>query len=215
MALTDAYATSADYRARTGDQTAGDDPTLIAQLTSVQRELERALGLHLGAFNSHEDEYTFPGDGTDLLRLRDSSGAGYFLQSVQTDGITLDTNNDGSFDGYALDFADAWVQPLPENAAAFSEPYTEIRLLALSGADPVCWPNRGGSIKIDGTWGWATVPDIIVDLVCHRTHELRTALKEGGVGTIPAFDTEATMRPSTAWLWREIEHLYGRWVPVL
>lgn len=222
MALTDAYATIAQYTARTGDSTAGADSTLTAQLLAVQREMERAIGVPLGAFNSHTATYTFPAiprvnislDGT-ILRLRDSAGLGYFLQSVTADKIEIDSDADGTYGGYALDLADAWVKGVPENAAAFSEPYTALQLLSIDAADPTCWPVGPSMVRITGTWGWAAVPGIIVDLLCHRTHELVTALKDGGTGEIPGFVNGVAMRPTTSWLWREIEALYGRWVPVL
>ena len=214
MALTDAYVTVADFRARIGEKSDGADSVLTAQLLNTQRELERALGLHLGAFNSHTGTYIFPAHGGTVLRLRDSAGRGYFLQSITADKIEIDSDADGTYGGYALDLADGWVRGIPENAAAFSEPYTALELLPLSDADPTCWPDASGAVRITGTWGWAAVPGIIVDLICHRTNEMRTAFKEGGLGTVPAFGTEGTMRPSTAWLWREVEAMYGRWIPV-
>jgi hypothetical protein len=217
MALLSAYATATEYRARTGDATTGTNATLDAQLLGISRLLEKALRVAPGAFNEvTASARIFPAYGGSRLWLRDSSGFGYFLQDIDDDGLGIDSERDNTFDGYVLDFDDVWLKGMPENAAAHSEPYTSLELVLVGSYTISQWPTQEASVRITGKWGWATVPDLVVELVCHRTHELREALKEGGTGSLPAFAAgDVPMRPSTAWLWKEAEALYGRWIPAI
>lgn len=214
MAILDAYATDTQYRARTGDQTTGTNTTLNAQLLGISRLLERALSVMPGAFNTHTGTYTFDGNGKAILPLRDWAGNAYPFTAITADSITIDDDGDGSYDDFTLDLSDAWMRALPANNAAFSEPFWEIEIRALDSATLTVFPNLRGAVRITGTFGWTAVPDLITELVCHRTHELREALKEGGTGTFPAFEQGVSMRPNTAWLWREAEGLYGRRIPI-
>lgn len=214
MALLSAYATDTQYRARTGDQTTGTNTTLDAQLLGVSRLLERALQVMPGAFNTHTGTYVFDGNGESILHLRDRAGFAYPFTAITADSLKFDTDLDGSFDDYELSLGSEGVRGLPENAAAFSEPFYAIELRAVSSATITKFPKLPGCVQIAGTFGWAAVPETIINLVVHRTHELREALKDGGVGTLPAFDAGVPMRPQTAWLWKEAEGLYGRRIPI-
>ena len=215
MALLDSYATLAQYRAAIGDKATAADATITAELTVMTRQLERALMLAPGYFNasSASQARVFDGNGRDTLQLRDSAGYAYCLTAIATDGIAIDSDLDGSYD-YTLDLADAWVRGLPENAAAHSEPFTAIQLRPLSSATLTIFPRLPGCVQITGTWGWAAVPQIIQDLVIHRTHELRQGLSAGATGAVAAFDGVEQMQPKTLWLFREAERLYGRQLPV-
>ena len=217
MALLDAYATIAQYRAAIGDKASAADATITAELTVMSRQLERALMLAPGYFNvsSASQARVFDGNGRDTLQLRDSAGYAYCLTAIATDGLAIDSDLDGSYDDYTLDFADAWVRGLPENAAAHSEPFTAIQLRPVSGATLTTFPRLAGCVQITGTWGWAAVPQIIQDLVIRRTHELRQGLVAGAMQAVASFDGGEPMQPRTAWLFKEAERLYGRQLPVL
>jgi hypothetical protein len=215
MALLSAYATDTEYRARTGDATTSTNATLNEHLLSVSRMFELSIRVMPGAFNTHTGTYTFDATGGTVLNLRDRAGRQYFLASITADSLGIDTELDATYDGYELDLSDAWVRGLPENAAAFSEPFRRLELLtSMSGANPGVWPIQKAAVQITGTWGWAAVPEMVVDAVCHRTQELREALKEGGTGSLPAFAAgDVQMRPTTAWLWKEAERMYGGYAP--
>ncbi|MGE3856994.1 MAG: hypothetical protein AB7G21_08575 [Dehalococcoidia bacterium] len=214
MALLDSYATAAEYLTGTGNK-ATADALMLTQLTGMSRLLEKSLQVMAGAWNTHTGTYVFtaPGGGS-RLRLRDEDGRQYFLQAIATDGLGVDSDRDGLYDDYTLDFADAWVRGLPANAAAHSEPYRSIELRALDGATITSFPSSPGAIEIEGTWGWATVPDSIKRLVIHRTHELRQAMPTGAAEQLPSFDAgDAPMAPNVFWLWKEAERRYGRRLP--
>lgn len=210
-----AYATDTQYRARTGDQTTGTNIVLNAQLLAVSRLIERALEVMPGAFNAHNGTYVFDGNGKNILPLRDRGGLAYPFTAITADSLLIDSDMDGTYDDYTLDTSDPGIRGLPANAAAFGEPYWAIELRAVSGALLSTFPNLPGCLQITGTFGWSAVPDIITELVCHRTAELRESLKDGGTGRLPAFESPGVpMRPHTAWLWKEAEGLYTRRIPI-
>lgn len=223
MARLDAYATDAEYRAAVGSKTSGTDATLNAQLIAASRLLERSLRVMPGAFNTHGSaqtpvEYTFDARGGTVLHLRDRAGMQYFLQTVEADGIGIDSEVDGTFDGYGLDFSDAWVRGLPENAgSADGEPLTAIELLAfLSTCVPTRWPDRIASVRITGTaWGWAAVPRIVKDLAIHLCHDLRDAQLAGDAGSIPTIDGGDLPLSQETWrFWRLAQGEYSHKIPV-
>jgi len=212
-----------DYRARVGSNDSGQDSLLEGQIVGTIRVLERSLGLAPGMFKSGTETLTFDGPRRELadgsvvgcsrLWLRDSSGMGYLLQSVTASGVKLDTEQDGTFDGETYDpaTADTWLAPGPANAATGGEPYRYLDILThRTDRDRGAWPTLPRSIRVTGTWGWATTPELVADLVVHRTHEIREGLKGGAAGELPSFDGGIPMRPQTAWMWREVEARYGR-----
>lgn len=209
------YADEDVYRLRLGEQSIGDDPVLSAQLLGSCRLLEKSLGLAPGAFNSGTETLTFDGSGDSRLWLRDADGMGYFIQSVSANGIKLDTEQDGTFDGETYDpaTADTWIALGPANASLLSEPYHYIDIIDhRTDRSRDVWPSLPRSVKVTATWGWAAVPALIMDLVVHRTHEIREGLKGGAYGELPSFDAAIPMRPNTAWMWHEVEQRYGRHV---
>jgi hypothetical protein len=211
VSLLDAYATIDEYTARTGDKTTSPNATLTAQLLGTSRLLERDLELMPGAFNSAASQVIYvDGHGGTRLWLRDTRGLGFFVQSIDANGIGIDSENDGTYDGYALDLADAWVVGNGTN-----DPHTRLDLLPwVTAATVSAWPDRPRAVKLTCTTGYAAVPPMIVDLVCHRTYELRESMKDGGAGVLPGFDGGTPMRPQTAWLWKNAEAMYGRRLPV-
>lgn len=216
MALLDAYCTIAQYRAAIGDKASAADATITAELLVMSRQLERALMVAPGYFNASAASQAriFNGNGRDILHLRDSAGYAYCLTEIATDGLAIDSDLDGSYDDYTLDLADAWVRGLPENAAAHSEPFTAIQLRPISTATLTTFPSGSRNVQITGTWGWAAVPQIIQDLVIHRTHDLRQGLSAGATGAVAAFEGVEQMQPRTLWLFKEAEAVYGRQLPV-
>lgn len=217
MSLLDSYASLAQYRAAIGDKASGVDATITAELLTMSRQLERALWLAPGYFNASaaSQARVFDGSGRSVLRLRDRDGMAYCLTTLDADGLKVDSDLDGSYDDYTLDFADAWVRGLPENAAAHSEPFTSIELRRLTTATMTVFPRLAGCVQVTGTWGWLAVPQIIQDLVIHRTHDLRQGLSAGATGAVAAFDSPEALQPRTLWLFREAERLHGRQLAVI
>lgn len=217
MARLDPYVSAAEYRARTGSKATGSDTTLDTQLASVSRLLERELRLAPGAFNSYAATHVFDGLGFAQLYLRDRAGMGYFLQSVAEGGIRIDSDLDGQYDDYSLDFDGGVVRGLPENASGSGEPFANIEIRPVSGAPLTRFPNLPGCVQIEGTWGWAAVPGMIKELTAKLAHDLRVGQLAGPSGGAPDFDGPLAGRalsPETYWLWGEAKAQYSRWIPV-
>ena len=213
MAILDAYATATNYRVQTGEKTTGTDTVLDAQLLTISRLLERSLHVQPGAFNTHTGTYTFDGRGGKVLDLRDRAGLTYFLTSVTANSLGIDSECDGTFDGYLWDLSDAWVRGLPENAAAHSEPFSRIEILShISTAELTVWPVKPAAIRIAGTWGWGAVPGVIMQLTVSMVHDLRQAQLSGALmETPPTIDGGGFPMRDESWrLWREIRSRYGR-----
>lgn len=169
-----AYASTAEYRERNGRVSTDSDTMLTALLTSVSRVVDRRLGVSPGMFKAQTTlTYTVKARGGTLLRLRDERGEQLFLRTVDTNGIDIDTDRDGTFDGYQLDLADAWVRGYPVNASTMSAPFTALELLpGAANADPLSWAD-GVEVRITGTaWGWATTPGAVKERVIGITREL-------------------------------------------
>lgn len=207
MALADAYANVAEYRFRTGDQTAGDDATLNAQLLSASRLIERELGRNFNQTVAATARY-FDSDGSDVLWVDD-------LVSVAADGIDLDTANDWTWTGEQLSSGVAGVVLEPYNAAEMGEPYTRIRLVSHSASLRSFWPTGLRSVRVTGVWGWPAVPGMVKELVIHTVHDLRLAHLGGAMAQLPALDENLPLRDDTWRIWRSAKQEYRRKIPVV
>lgn len=211
MARADAYATLAQYRAANADPQTAADATISAMLTGCSRLVERDLSLQEGAFNSYTGTHYFDGNGGALLTLEDSEGHTYFLQTVGANGIGVDSELDGSYDGFALDFSDAWVIGQPENTA--SKPFTQIRLMPWPTATIITWPTSPRAVKIVGTFGHAAVPDLVTQLTIRLTRLLRDSHISGGAEVIPGIDELMRMPEASRevrGIWYSVKKAYGR-----
>lgn len=217
MALLDAYADAAYYEARnTGGAAVSGSASLDEDLEAASRLLDAELGVQDGAFNNHTATYTFDATGGAILRLRDEAGRQFFLQSVQNDGIGIDLDLDGAYDRYQLDLSDAWVRGLPGNAAALSRPFTALEILGhLSTAAPSHWPNQRAAVRINGTWGWASVPEVIRALTVTVARELRDLYGAGSLGQYERLDESIPLARDTRRLIGSMKRRYGRRIPAV
>lgn len=210
MALLDAYCSLDDYRDRIQDKGTGADAVVSAQLVAGSRLCDRSMRLAPGGFNSATGTRRFSGNGEKVLWLKDDTGH-HFLQSVDEDGIAIDDDADGTAE-YLIDPTnEAWVVGLPRNAAVFSEPYDRLQLLGLTSNTTLStWPEGEYNIAITGTWGWATVPDAIVDFVAHLVHDIQVGLVAGATLEMPTIDAGGLSVNTNSWrLWRQIKQQYG------
>jgi hypothetical protein len=210
-----AYASDTQYRARVKDAATGTDATLNSQLLLGSRLLERSLNVMPGAFNSQSAEtFTFDSFGGRVLPLRDREGRQYFLRT--TTSIGIDTELDGTYDGEVIDLEDdVFVRGIPESALAFGQPFTALELLPFSGATVSVWPDRVASVRIAGAWGWAAVPEAIVDLVVHIVHDLRMAHAAGAAFEVPDIDQGGLpLSRATFAMWERMKGSYARRLPI-
>lgn len=211
MARLDPYATADEYREVNQDLQTGTDTTLDAMLLGVTRLVERDLSLHEGAFNSYTGTHYFTGNGTELLTLEDTDGYSYFLQDIDANGLGIDSENDGTYDGFTLDLDDAFLIGQPENTA--TKPYTQLRLMAWPTATVNTWPASPRSVRITGTWGHAAVPDIIKQLTIRVTRLLLDSHKGGGAQVIPGLEDIVKLPDASKevrGIWWSVKQTYGR-----
>lgn len=217
MALLTAYANATQYVARSQGKGNTSDTTLSSDLLAASRWVDDALGLSAGAFNNVSNTtLTFDAHGGSVLWLRDRGGKAYFLQDVNADGIGIDTEYDGTFDGYQLDFVDEWIRGLPENAVDQGKAYTSLELLLhLPTVKPSSgWPTGPYAVRIQGDWGFASMPDEVVALTIARCHDMRSGQLVGAVN-MPGIDGGIPLSDQTWRAWRALEHIHSRWVPAL
>ena len=160
MAISDAYATVAEYRERVGKSGPSDNDTVtLAQLKAVSRYLERFLGRFFNVDAS---------DVTRLYRVGDdggvpNSGARKVLTvddlSADPTSITIDKDNDGLFtDETALAATDYVLLPRNALLGPEAEPYTAIELT--SWGDTASF-TEGVWVQVIGKFGWSAVPEAI------------------------------------------------------
>lgn len=208
-----AYASAAEYRQRNGRLSTADDASLDAMLLSVSRAVDKRCGVHPGAFNTQGAlTFVFDGDGGEYLPLRDGQGLQYFLRTISTDGLTLDTDSDGTAD-YTLDLSDTFVRGLPENATQYSEPYTKLELLPFPTATVAQWPLYRASVSITGTWGWAAVPGAIKERVIGLTRELVDVHHSGAAQIVSTAEDLIQSMPSARALMNMLEREFSYRIP--
>ena len=172
MAISDAYATAAQYRDGIKKTDTGDDTVVDLDLIAISRYIERRLS---GRF--------FNVDASDVTRIleigsRGSEPVGGWKSlwldadlSAAPTSIKIDKNNDGLFsDETALASTDYELHPLNALVGPEAEPYTRIDLTPWG--DESTWPH-GLRVEIIGKWGWLAVPDAIVRATIQLTAILR------------------------------------------
>lgn len=211
MAQLDPYAELDEYRARNRVTGERDSLAVAELLTLNSRRLEKMLHVAPGYFNTHAATYVFDAYGGSVLDLRDRAGMAYCLTAITADSLALDTDGDGSYDDYTLDLDDAWVRGLPENAASQSEPFMSLELLPLTSATITTWPDAPASVQIAGTWGWATRPPAVREVVIALTRDLRETHLAGATMQLQGPDGEVfDVRPDTFSRFMALASLYGR-----
>lgn len=209
------YVSREEFRERSGDKATSTNGMLDAVLEMASRALDRELSVAPGMFAPiTSTALTFTPYGGTTLYLRDSGGYQCFLRTITADSLKIDSDADGSFDDYTWDLADGWVRALPENASAFSEPYTAIELNPYHGSAPLtAWPTYKNSIQITGTWGWAVTPGVIVELVVDVARNILQAQRSGSIG-IPSMEGELPISPGMWPVLQRAKAAYSYRVPI-
>ena len=157
MAITDAYATAAQYRtARRITETAGAPNTnadIEHDLAAVSRMIDRTVGRF------------FTLDASNVTRDYDPDPLAFdrsllFVDDLVTAAsVTIDTDNDGSFaDETALTVSTDYVL-WPINAPQGPEPNPYRAIQLTSWGNPGAF--RGHRVRVVGTFGWPAVPAAI------------------------------------------------------
>lgn len=208
------YVSRDEFRRRTGSQGTGTDAVLDAQLETACRSLDRELGVAPGMFAPlASTAFKFTPTGGTTLWLRDTAGYQYFLRTITSNSLAIDYDQDGAYDDYAWDLADAWVRGIPENAASFDEPFTAIELDPYATSAPLsAWPTYKNSVQITGTWGFETTPGAVSELVVDIVKNLRMGALSGGAGT--AVFAEDLVSPSMFPVLQRLKAQYSHRLPI-
>jgi hypothetical protein len=164
LAVTDAYATAATYRALISKSDTGEDAEILTDLTAVSRYIERRVGRF------------FTTDAANVARVYRATDLSNEPKSLFVDDlvsishIKVDTDDDGSFAD-----EDAWASTdyelYPLNAADGPEPAPYTRIFIPSWSTKELWGQH--RVEISGKFGWPAVPAAIERATVHLTGILR------------------------------------------
>lgn len=153
MALSDAYATVPEYKARVSNEDGEDDLDIERDLTAVARLIDHTLHRELG-FNR---DGTAPDDNVARIVIGNGSCDLWIPDHVSITTIAVDRYRAGS---YSLTLVSADYELMPLNAASGPEvePYWQIQ--ATPYGQLGVWPD-GCRVRITGIGGWPAVPAAI------------------------------------------------------
>lgn len=207
MAITDAYATAAEYRA----DIKLTDPALDAQinddLLAVSRYIERRLHRFFTKDDSDQTRIYIVGQyfgepvgGHKILTIDD-------LSSTPT-SIKIDEDGDGDFsDETALTATEYEMLPLNATLGPEPEPYTQIQLTPWG--DQGSWPHLA-RVQIIGPWGWPAVPEAIkrgcIEITAIKRGESFRATNRIQEG----MDTSIEASPQAQGIIRDLINVYER-----
>lgn len=206
--LTTPAATPSEYRGDNQRSSSDFDTPLGVTLLSVTRWAESRIGLAPGMLLPQTAlTFTFDARGGTELFLADDAGQ-YLCRSITADSLKIDSDNDGAFDDYLFDTADAWVLPLPINAAQLGAGWTSIVLKPVTTAPLTEWPTARACVQIVGDWGCAatsTMRLVMKQRIIQVARELIEIHAAGPTLTVADIDATLSLNPSGRSLLRMFE----------
>lgn len=165
-AVTDAYATKADYKSVTSKTTTADDALIDEALIAVSRYIDRKTGRfftkdaavvardyygphHGPVYPEAENPWKFAKGGR-LLHIADLAAAPEIIQT--------DDNGDGTLETTPWAASDYQLMPLNADKGAEARPWTT--LFVPEWSTKMGWP-AGRLIRITAVWGWPAVPKAV------------------------------------------------------
>ena len=182
MAITDAYATAAEYRGVIDKDNTAEDAEVLVDLTAISRYIERKLNRFFNKDASDATRLYVPratgvpsrpdwAESENPWKYGGLSRVLYTDDIVSVTTIKIDEDRDGSFaDETALAAAD--YELTPRNAADGPEPspYTAIELTTWGSKNAY---TPGARVEVVGIFGWPAVPAAIKSACIHLTAILR------------------------------------------
>lgn len=156
MAVGDAYATAAEYRAAVNKDDTSEDAEILVDLTAITRYIERRMG---GRF--------FTKDAAAVVRHYKP----LFSNVLNVDDIVTLTSIkvDAGLDGtYETTLASTEYELTPLNAADGPEPAPYTAIERLTGA----WASTS-RVEVTAIFGWPAVPEAVKRACLHMTAILR------------------------------------------
>ena len=213
MASTPAYADFTQYKAR---QPADDtqQERIGEVLVAASRYLDRKLNCMPGGFGPLDDlTLRFWAMGTRVLWLRNEEGLICPLRTVVADGIRPDFDFRGDYDNTAWkwDLDATWLHGIPDYAEAVGVPYRALGILPYDNAQIGVWPAAGAAVRIEGNWGWASVPSPIRELTIYLARAISDSHQGGAGAIVGAFDEAIQVTDQARRFWRSAmsEYSYG------
>src|SRR3972149_1663132 len=173
MAVTDAYATEAEYRSRGGQSDATDTTLLDALLGAVSRLIDR------------ESERFFGIDAAVVARLYDGNGlTRLYIDDVGTATgliVKVDLDDDYAFTGADETLTEGthyWIGPGNAELGSEVSPFRFLDIVPANGRLSV-WPSGLRKVQVTAKFGWPAVPAAIKEATGLGTRGLR-GLGEAG-----------------------------------
>lgn len=205
MAIGDAYATAATYRARVVKSSADDDAAITSSLESVSRWLERTLNVVSFNQDAAAVARVYIGDGSPCLRVDE-------IALTAGLSIKVDEDDDGSFgDETALASSGAYeLRPLNADKGPEAQPWREIVLPSWSSYGNA-WP-LDHRVEVTAVYGWPAVPEAIVNACIAFTAMVRGESPYFS-GRILELDSVESVSPHARSVLNSLKDTY--WMPVL
>lgn len=141
-------------------------------ITRACAAASRAIDNKTGRFyySASETRYYTPDRFDNALDIID-------IQSVSS--LTIDTAGNNTFSTSWTEHTDYDLEPF--NAAAVGKPFERVRLRSNAGR---IWPNYQRSVKVIGTFGWASVPDPVNQYAIILASKLLKRTREAPFGVL-------------------------------
>jgi hypothetical protein len=147
MAISNGYATLDQVKAALRITDSVDNDLLELAIEAASRAIDGNTGRNF--YSAGTATRYFAADDDLILGIDDLAGTAITLQTAN--------NADGIYD-VTWDINDYQLEPLNGNSDGIPFPFTRIRAIG-----DYFWPIQGGEalIKIEGEWGWPSVPTAI------------------------------------------------------
>lgn len=173
MAVTDAYATAAEYRAAVLKDSTAEDAVVLIDLTSVTRYIERKLGQFFTQ-DANVVARLYEGSGTRRLRL-DTHGNIPGIATLTGLVVKVDLNGDydvsDSGETITID-THFWAGPQDADKGAEPWPWTHLDIMPTNTVLSA-WPARERAVEVTAKYGWPAVPAAVKRACIELTAILR------------------------------------------
>lgn len=157
------YITVDQLRSYIGDSTNLLDDVLSMAVTAASRRINTICGRTFNLATATSDKFFSP-DSWWTCELRDTAGQRWDLANTTGLAVHVDQGYNGSYGVTFTNGTDFYLDPINQTQFGYS-PWPYQRLIGLSNsgsAFPIPVAGCAPTVKITGTWGWATVPDDVV-----------------------------------------------------
>ncbi len=208
-AVTDAYATAAEYRAAVDKSDNTEDAVLLSMLGGVSRLIDRQCGGPMGP-------RFFTKDAAVVVRLFDGSGLRrLYVNDIATATglvVKVDLDADYSFTGASETLTvNTHFLLGPRNADKGAEPAPFTRLDIRPGNAVLSkWPEQMNAIQVTAKYGWPAVPQAVKDSTISLVRQLRDLQEAGFTLTLQNLEASIRQSPLAVTIMRDVVREYGR-----